>query len=434
MESARKLGFWETTCKFGHDYFAGTSNVVMRANIRGQLIPMHFLSALKLLYHRHPVLRAVIKEQQREWYFFYQENFDHIPVVFLDNNANEFEWHEVVENEMLQQFRQENYLWRVKVLQANQQQQHVIIITFHHATVDGLSTVNFIHELLQIYSQLLQGHTIDLEALSQLPAIEQMLKQKNSWDNFLRHKENSKLQLASQQTWEFHQFQPLAKRVMRNIYCTLSADQVVKLQQQARKQQATINAALNAAMLLAAQYQQGAPLNTTLHTPINLRKYCEPMVASAHLGCYISIVTTAHQDINNTTDFWWLARDYRQQLIDKIPAVGFCPCDFSLSNFDIMELIHLFDMPGSTKRRFFSAGFGISNLGHVQLQSNYGALILDDFMFCTNHVMGEYIIFLHVVTMKDEMRLCFSYAEPLVDKECARLFVNNFMTILQENM
>jgi NRPS condensation-like uncharacterized protein len=330
---------------------------------------------------------------------------------------------------MQQQFLIHKYLWRITVLSSLTQQKHELIFAFHHAIADGLSTTNFIHELLQTYTLLAAGNKVNLAPLPSLPAVETMLSKKNNWESFVNEKEKINNSLVDM--WEFADFKPIHERRMCNIYQKLTSQQLIVLRQKCRAENTTINAALSAALLLAIQRQKATILNTTLHTPVNLREHCSPKLTDDHIGCYISMVTTVHQAIEQNTPFWQLARNYRSQLLENFSKIGFYPDDFNLNNFSIVDLMNLFDMPGSSKRKHFSGGFGITNIGEVNLSLSYGSLQLHDFMFCTNHVMGEYILFLHVVTMNGNISFCFSYAEPLLSTDWAEAIVNEFIKIIK---
>lgn len=427
MKTKRKLGFWENACKFGHDFFAGTSNVVARVNFTGDVDLTLVQQSLQRLYLRHPLLRAVITEKNHEAYFELKNDFSIIPVTILEKN-HEYIWQAVVEQETIKKFPSTEYLWRAVLLYSPTTPHHELIVTFHHAIIDGLSSVNFMAEFFEFYTQ---AKTNDVnKTLSLLPHVESLLRQKNDWHSFAENK--NKIQENSKTIWSFQQYAPIAQRSMRNIYRVLIPENLVQLKNICKRKKVTLNSLLNAAMLLAIQKQEAKTISCSLHTPVNLRSHTNPEISAEHLGCYISMVKTLHQQIHENMNLWQLAAAYQNQLQTNIPLIGFCPDNFSIADLDIAQITDLFDMPGSTKRNYFSQGFGITNIGVIDLATHYGAIKIDEFMFSTNHIMGDYIVFLHVLTFDDALYFCFSYAEPLVATSWAQSFVNHFMAILFE--
>src|ERR1700733_2419801 len=95
----RQLGFWETACKFCHDLFAGTSTLIDRTHIRGPLHLDYLQQVLAILYARHPLLRAVIQEQDREYYFHLKDAPASIPFSHILRIHDE-QWREVLLTEM----------------------------------------------------------------------------------------------------------------------------------------------------------------------------------------------------------------------------------------------------------------------------------------------------------------------------------------------
>ncbi len=78
----RLLGYWETTCHFAHDLLYGTGNVVACAQITGILCHRTFVQAIKLLFERHPLLRAVINSGKEGLFFELIAALSDIPIVF----------------------------------------------------------------------------------------------------------------------------------------------------------------------------------------------------------------------------------------------------------------------------------------------------------------------------------------------------------------
>lgn len=417
----RELGFWENTCKFGHDQFAGTGNVLSAARLEGYLNYDRIVEALRMLFNQHPLLRATLGESNYRPYFIINNCFENIPITFIPLTHD---WLSAFPNALKEKFITDRYLWRAIIQSSEDQQNHVLIFIFHHAISDGLSAVTFIKQFLSKINQ----YSIPSKPLPLLPSIEEQLNVQQGWNAFIDTKK--KLQQFSSSPWEYEKFVRPTERVTQCIYRELSEQQLSNLYQKAKNHHVTLNSILNAAALCATQFVKGSEFNTFLHTPINLRPYCQPPLTDEHIGCYISMVTTEHQ-LTLTDCIWELAKDYQTQLKASIPTLGFCPKHFNIADFDIETLAVLFEMPGSSKRSYFSGGFGISNLGKIQLEPELTQKFqIKHLVFCTHRAMGDYVIFLNVVTLKDKMQLLFCYCEPLISKETAELWVERFMGVL----
>ena len=64
MNLNRRLGYWETVCKYAHDYYMGTGNLVTIAQERGAINLAQFKQVLQGLHQRHPLLQARITEHK----------------------------------------------------------------------------------------------------------------------------------------------------------------------------------------------------------------------------------------------------------------------------------------------------------------------------------------------------------------------------------
>lgn len=425
-QNTRQLGFWESACKFGHDFFSGTSNVTVRANLMGQLDIPRVQTVLKILFLRHPLLRAIIKEKSRDFYFQLSANFADIPlkILYCERETDRHHKHESfylhhVEEEQSKPFVIDQFLWKVVLIICEQTQHHTLIVTFHHAITDGLSTESFIHEFLMFYNE-----QMPFEKLPLLPAIETVLVSNNSWETFIENK--TKLNDKKAHQFPFQVYAPLTQRKTHNLYKQFDVDETREIKENCRSHGTTMTAFLNAVLMITACQMEDAEMNIGLHTPVNLRNLAIEKIKPYHLGCYISMVKTIHENIHATDDIWILAKAYKKELQSEILKTGFYPKNFSLKNFEINELVDLFDMAGSSKRKYFTIGFGITNIGELNLLKTYGSLDIDDFMFTTNHVMGEYLVFLHVLTLHGKLKICFNYTVPLVSNEWAAKFVKQF--------
>lgn len=213
---------------------------------------------------------------------------------------------------------------------------------------------------------------------------------------------------------------------MKNIYHVLNETAVAALKARCRKEKTSINAALNAAMLLAAQILANKTIDTTLHTPINLRSFCSPPIPKEYFGCYISVVTTTHH-VEKSSNFWRLAKEYDHQLKnDVLPSdAAFFPNVFS--NTDVQQEINVLCEAGRTT---YPMGFTVTNLGALPFPKKYDKLEWNKLFFCTSRLAGDFVMLLNANTLHNRLMLCFTYTAPLMSHKTALKFKDDFLISL----
>ncbi|MGE3919393.1 MAG: condensation domain-containing protein, partial [Gammaproteobacteria bacterium] len=313
--NTRPLGFWESACKFGHDFFSGTSNVTARVNVTGIIEPARIQTILKILFLRHPLLRAVIKEKSSDFYFSLSANFADVPfkIFYCAKESDRHHKHvdfylQIVDEEQAKSFLVEEYLWRIALIMCENSNNHTLVVTFHHSIADGLSAANFFHEFLMLYHD-----QMTFEKLPLLPSIESMLPSSISWNEFVKNK--SLLNDKEKHLFPYQMYAPLPQRKPRNLYQEFSINETRSIIECCKKNEVTITAFLNAVLLVTAcQLEDIDDINIALHTPVNLRGNTVEKIEKYHFGCYISMVKTVHEHINKNDNIWMLAKSYKKEL------------------------------------------------------------------------------------------------------------------------
>lgn len=423
LKLKRKLGFWEYTCKYGHDYFAGTGNVSSCIEFHANFDIDDLKPTLQKLFMQHPLLRSTIKEHRHEAFLEETAEFNDIPIqVHHVPQLNLQDW---LSQSLQQTFASESYLWRVNFYTSPALQQHVLIATFHHSICDGLSAIHFVLDWLSC----IENKNLTLASLPGLEHVESYLPQSVSWSDMINYKK--KLRLQNSYKFPYNQFVKPKERKTECIIKRISATSFEYLKSTAKKHGVTIQGLLNAILLktIANIEPKLAHEQIALHTPINLRPYCSPEISMKHFGCFISMVTTCQLPIT-TMNLWNAAKLYKENLELTRNEMGYCPKQFYIGDFDIETLNDLFEMPGSTKRSHFSGGFGISNLGSIDV-NNFKTPI-KNLLFCTHRAMGDYVIFINTLSFENELQLVFCYCKDLLAEEWAHSFISEFIAIMEK--
>ena len=153
----RKLGIFERALLRSDQHIP--FNVVGSVVLENPPPPEKVHTALSLLQHRHPFLRAKIVNQTFELFP------DYILAFNVIQRENDRQWMDIVEQEMNSRLDLSTGLFRVNYLY--QEKRAELILTFHHAIIDATCGMNLINELMSACTS-----ELDLPALDVTPAAE----------------------------------------------------------------------------------------------------------------------------------------------------------------------------------------------------------------------------------------------------------------------
>lgn len=425
---SRRLGFFESLAVLSHDELCGTGNICTTAHIQGKIDQQVLLKALQLSYNRHPLLRATIKKKPEAYYFELNSPFSNVPVRFVQRESAD-QWEKTTEAELMQIFPTHHHLWNMTLIH-DEQGNNELIFSFHHSIADGISCVRLVNELLLNYSQLIKQEAIQRDQATSLAFIdctEKQLAKPSTWEEMqARQTEGEPIKLTS---FPYQNLHPLSKRKTKTLYRTIDSDFFLKLKAKCHTEKVTVNSALNACMLLAAQKIAGEEITTSCWTPVNLRKYCNPLIGVDHFGCHITVVPIIFLGLTQDTDFWKFAKTYQTQLYDAIPRYGFFPGSFDLR--ELRKTLPHIDSHSASDLKDFSAGFCVTNLGNHALPQFYGSLQLKGVYFSINRQAGDLVFSLATTSFHDKLFCSFIYTSPLINSEWAEAFIEKFFFTLE---
>ncbi|MCH2180768.1 MAG: condensation domain-containing protein [Mariniblastus sp.] len=418
----RKLGYWESVLCFMHDRLMATGTIVTMSQIMGRLDRERLKQSIAWLMQRHPLLRAVLVAKDDGCYFEISTDAPPVPMTVL-TRPDETHWQLVVEQQLLESFEVNQTLWRVLLLQSDDPavQQNEVVFLIHHAIADGLSCVHFNSQCLDVYQRLAAGEELQVEPLPLLGSVERMLD-RSQLPNHLETKSES-----CKPTPFFYQREaPLSERRTKNVYRCLEGAELTGFLSACRDQPYSVNAVLNAIMLLAVAELKRGKVDLSLLTPVNLRSYCEPKVSREHVGCYISCVSTEHAGVGAEDDVWQLAAAYSEQLMEQIANLDQLPAELPSEQLARQsQLLHLDDVETRTE---YPAGFVVTNKGKVDVPIQYGDLEWQQYFTTSSRRAGDIVVNLSVTTIQDKMFFCFSYAEPLLPADWVERLVDRVIS------
>lgn len=424
MATRRELGFVETMAAISHANVRGGAQITATARISGPLQPDVLRSGLDALRAQHPLLRATIQHTAQHaaptYWFVVDEPGPAIDLSVIEKD-DAAQWKDVAEREMASPIDAGTRLWRAVLLRDPHEvaPQHDLLLSFHHAIADGIGIAYVIRDLLRYCNAAATGETIDRGARPLLAAVEARLRQQRTtaeYDELVR------TMLARQPAltpWPVSAPAPMSKRLSRIASRELGPTTVEELVQRARREGTTVNAALAAAMLIAGARARGIALTASMVTAVSIRRYCEPVVDEDELGCFISTVRTAHEEVAGNSELWQLARAYRDQLLAHVPIEAFRPVAPDRS-----MLSTLFDADAASRQTELPRHFGLTNVGALDIADDQGPYRLRAFRLCTAQHAGIYVGFLHVTTVGGTMYLDLAYPDPLVPGAWAEAFMD----------
>lgn len=419
----RSLGFFESMYTYFNEIAPAHANIGAAISIRGALDLDLLRESLYFLYQRHPNLRCIINKESNGYYFLDGVNFDAIPLRVVKKVSSE-QWKISFEQEIHRPFPTDRYLWKLLVLEDISTDQHEMVASFHHAIMDGLSAYQFFNDLLTYYSLLFHKTQPKFSSIPLLPAIEQSVG-----FNYPEEKYFNNMEKESLSFWPYSEQVSLELRKTKFLFRVMEERLFTSIVIVAKKHKVSINSILHAALALSIARFHQKVLEFEYHTPMQLRRHCNPPIGKEYLGCFISVLVIPCSNLQPRSSFWKLTTEYEKQIRSLIPTAGFSPALFSLSNLTnrLDEAIN-----SCESRNAFPMRSGITNLGVLSTHVEYNPLTLRSFFFGSVHMVGRYPLFVYASSINKTMFLSLEYISPLLDWHSATTIWESFFAILEE--
>lgn len=343
-------------------------NIVMIARITGNISAHDLRKAWKILQQKHPML-AVHLQKRQQGIFFTSNNCEDIPVRELAATSDNF-WQYVAMQELhtpFDDFTNKPFIRSVLIHSDNKVE---LLIVCHHCICDGLSATFLIRDILNCLSgqqNLVAQSSEKLVMDKLLPPTAQPNKAMMlavSLGNLLfaklkriEHIPKISMEENSIATWDIDQHQTAV---------LLAA---------CKKHQVTVHAAL-LAILQAAQYNiqgDGKKYFARNYTPVNLRNRLTASVRE-NFGLYAAEAYISCK-YNPRENIWQNAQRFQQSIKDSVGD------DKVIAPLNIINSIdaNLLDrlLVYLYKKQSVQYGYGLSNLGNINLNTKYADLILE---------------------------------------------------------
>lgn len=325
----RELGRFETAAALTSEH--APFNVVVGVRLAGGLDPEGLRHALDALQGLHPLLGVRIVERAGRR-AYEGDGTPPVPLRLLPRDGEEA-WREVAEEELNRRLdAARGPLLRCALLAdpAGPAAPSELLLTFHHAIVDGASASALVERLLALCDPAVRGAGDPaLEPLPAPPPAETLFPP--AWRGLrgrLRLATFVARQAADELAFRLHggarrtaRPTPPGTRAARCriLPVALGAGETAALVRATRRERMTMNAALAAAFLLAAcRHLRGARVSPLRYmTFADLRPYLRPPVPAEGLGACLAMLRHTIE-VAPDDELWDLARDVSAQV-----AAGF---------------------------------------------------------------------------------------------------------------
>jgi NRPS condensation-like uncharacterized protein len=422
----RKLGRLEKTMEILNSR-AKTWNIVTISRIKGNLEEKVLRQSLNILQSRHPRLNSHINHFRNNLYF--QTSGTHQINLQVLEKLNSQQWEEVVNEEMNQAIESNKCLMRVVLVHIlNEENIHYLITTIHHAIADALSSIQLHSEILTYCHKIIAGEPIQAITSSPLlPPIENLLP---VWTRTWRGKINS-LVLLIKLGLQKILYQPKTLALTKYVSIPQRSCQIIHKQiepkitqdfiQKCRQNNITVHCALCALLMLViakkvSKYDQENMIISCLTYP-DLRKHLQPEISQQILAVLATSLLGFYR-LNTNTPFWELARKVKQDINN------------SIHNGDIFRMVllakELIDFCFIFPKQV-AATVSVSNIGKVNIPSNYGELMLEEISFAGSHSLYAGMFVMHTTTFQEKMLLNFAFSHPSISYQTMEKLIKDVL-------
>lgn len=432
MTQTRNLGMGETYVKFAYDNANGTTGVSAVVQLSGPITADLIKKSLTFLQARHPLLRASFSPSGDS--FIIDEQATELPLSIMDRDHPE-KWKQIYEQHLNEPFAlKAGYLWRAAYLcnKNDYQGEHELIVSFHHAIIDGWSIGIFYRDMLNYARMILEGQIPKVDLLPLLPNTDVLQKKEVSWEQYTVGNKigMNELMKIADQLYSYERNVTLMERSTRFLIQESDENELHKMLDKARENNATLTSLLSAALLLAVFRVKGdtngrGQVQVSM-TPVNMRNNCNPIIGPDHIGPYVSAINTFHFTDQNTA-LWELARSFKDSSIKAVEEQIYMPRDFDRQAY-IQMLSGMGQGPLVGK---YTLGAAVTNYGVIDLPVAYGPILIKHFYSGAARHAGDWLILLHMATIDDKLSYCFCYENPLLSIKNAEKIVHEFFFIIK---
>ena len=394
----RKLGQIETAMSVMHSAADGTTMGAKIILLTGEMTFGALKKGAECVFDKYAGLRCSIQREDEMLHFVEHAEFDRVALRQV-HAANDQEWESLEFDEVHAALDSSTALWRVTLLTSQNAKQHKIIFVCHHAIIDAAGANQIIEDLLNFADKHIDGAPILFVPVGMPPAVDDFL---------LTNGSSPAAEGVSCESIPYSAYVAIEDRRTHFLFSKLSAENFALLKSKCEKSRISVNSIFTAALSMAACSTAMATSPVAFKTAVSLREYATSRGASEDaLGCYLAVADTALDIHGNALQS--IALEYQKKLMSYTLKNCFKKRDFSLDG--------IVNAVGNAKQSHSFNGFGITNLGKVDLTGSHKHFSLQGNYSLTNRLAGNYAFALQVSEFRDQVEFIYAYVQPLLDRE-----------------
>ncbi len=397
-------------------------NGLLSFRLRGPLDETALRAGILALQARHPILRMAIEGDA------YVERAGAMPLHIVERRSDD-DWRIAAENVLNERFVAGELLARMVWVRGDGVSE--LLTAHHHAIADAHSSLYLAHDLFTGVEAARTGVKWQQPSLPLRPGLSELLPKSvkglhlfGAMNSFLFRTIGNSARRPQKLTTESEP--PFCDRRNRIEHRALPADATTRLAQRCREQNTTVHGALVAALVTAAGEDVGQPATLGCFSAVNLRGDLTEKL-DGEVGMFISQLTTFHK---SDTPFWPLAREARDA-VERTKAAG----EQYLTMPNMGMFIPRGSDPGPVLRerlaRVSQAAIGVTNLGRLSMQSQYGPLSVEEINVCVGmSVIGR--LAAAVGTYQGRLLMNVIFVEPLISVARAARIADRTLALLSQ--
>lgn len=406
-------------------------HILARVRVHGSITADQVRAGLDAVQHRHPLLRVAVAAEPDGTAPRFVEVPTSIPLREVESADPDTWLTEIDEVELREPFDwHSGPLARAVLITDSTGQTSDLVVTLHYAIADGESAMSVAEQVLQVAA----GDGPELAPAPVRPGPEQLFPAKfqgakgigRTVGSLLR---DQKSQVKRPRRLEPTELVPPARRRSRVVHRGLDADQLDALTAGCERNGIGLQAALSAALLVAAARESGTYRQSwyTVGSSVNFREHLDGAVADTEVGTYQGMIATPAK-YAPWSSLWQIAgeieREYgaRMDRRDHLAALNLLQVAAPKSVAASASTVKLMDTRGP-------GHLCMTYLGSYPFPDKIGSWQLSGAQFVSGMSVSGFIMATANAT-HGELSFNIGYVEPAVSRERAERLADESMRAL----
>jgi len=396
-----------------------------RVKVKGSVKKQELEQALCKLQQRHPLTRVRVEMTQDKKQFITDENVPAIPLT--EYTGQQTDWKSLIMQELQTPFDiYKGPMIRISLI--HHQNTTDVVAVFHHALCDGLSAVQFLHEMFIFMAD----PDTDLKPYTEAPVFSKLIKKEileiikgRKLPDWLKNKDYLKIELKPAKTEPF----PRPHFAIHNW--SLSEQETEKIIKPAKQNGISVHALLGAVILkaFAREFGEKEGYVRKLQSPLSFKPFLTDQ-AQDYFGLFNGLLTV-DVDCSPERPLTAIAKQIYTELTEKINDYN--PLDrYYFFNTYFLEDIkdpELYYANRPTPPMDYDVS--LSNLGRVQIQKNYGSYEIEKLYGpIFSAIRGERVIGIN--TFRGRMFFTCIYDKDCFDHNAGNRIIEHALSMFHE--